>query len=77
MKNDIYNLKINNGESFQDEKKRVIFFLKDLKKLNSNNILIVSHQEVIQIIGNYFNNLSDSRVWEMNVDNCDVLEFEL
>jgi len=77
LEQDIFNLKFNNGESFQEEKKRVFSFLEELKNYNLNNILIVTHNEILQIINGYFNNLSDQEMWNTKIDNCQVLEINL
>ena len=74
LKPDIFNLKFNNGESFQEEKKRVFSFLEELKSYNLNNILVVTHSEILQIINGYFNNFSDQEMWDTKIDNCQVLE---
>lgn len=77
LKPDMFNLKFNDGESFQEEKKRVFSFLEDLKLLKHKTILIVTHSEILQIINGYFNNLSDKDMWNTKIDNCQVLEFEI
>ena len=77
LKPDTFNLKFNNGESFQEEKKRVFSFLKEIKSYNLNNILVVTHSEILQIINGFFNNLSDQEMWNTKIDNCQVLEVNL
>ena len=77
LKPDIFNLKFNNGESFQEEKKRVFSFLEEIKNYNLNNILVVTHSEILQIINGYFNNLSDQEMWNIKIDNCQILEVNL
>ncbi|MCK5476922.1 MAG: histidine phosphatase family protein [Candidatus Aenigmarchaeota archaeon] len=77
LKPNIFNLKFNNGESFQEEKKRVFSFLEELKTYNLNNILVVTHSEILQIINGYFNNLSDHEMWNDKIDYCQILEVNL
>ena len=77
LKPDIFNLEFNNGESFQEEKKRVFSFLEEIKNYDLNNILIVTHSEILQIINGFFNNLSDQEMWNTKIDNCQVLEVSL
>ena len=77
MKPDIFNLKFNNGESFQEEKKRVFSFLEELKNYDLANVLVVTHSEILQIINGYFNNLSDQEMWNTKIDNGQVLEINL
>ena len=74
---DIFNLKFNDGESFQEEKKRVHSFLEELKLLNYGNVLVVAHSEILQIINGYYNNLSDQEMWNTKIDNCQVLEVDI
>jgi broad specificity phosphatase PhoE len=77
LKLDIFNLKFNSGESFQEEKKRVFSFLKELKNYKFNNILVITHSEILQIINGYFNNLSDREMWNTKIDNCQILEIDI
>ena len=77
LKPDIFNLKFNNGESFQEEKVRVHSFLKDLESLEYNNILVVTHSEIMQIINGYYNNLPDQEMWDQDPDNCQIFEFNI
>ncbi len=77
LKPDFFNLKFNNGESFQEEKKRVFSFLNDLKKKNCKNILVVTHNEILQIINWYYNNLSDEEMWDIKINNCQILAFQI
>ncbi|GAG11535.1 unnamed protein product [marine sediment metagenome] len=74
---DFWNAKHKNGESFEEEKKRVITFLKNLKKSSYENVLIVTHGEPIQIINSYFNNLNNNKMFKFKVANCQIMEFNL
>ncbi len=75
IKDDLFNKKVNNGESFQEEKKRVFKFLDELKESKKDNILLVSHHEIIKIIIGYFNKLSDQEIWNLRIDNCGINQF--
>lgn len=77
LKPDLFKLKFNNGESFQEEKKRVFSFLKELEDLNHSVILVVTHSEILQIINGYYNNLSDQEMWNTKIDNCEILNIEI
>lgn len=59
------------------EKKRLFSFLEELKNYNLNNVFVVTHSEILQIINGYFNNLSDQEMWDTKIDNCQVLEVNL
>ncbi len=77
MEKNILNTKINNGESLAEEKERVVSFLKDLKSLKFNKILVSTHGEVLKIVYGYYNQLPNNEMWETSIDNCQVLEFDL
>ncbi len=76
IKSDIFNLRLNGGESFQEEKNRIYNFLEELKKTTYQTILVVAHSETLQIVNGFFHNLSDEEMWKIKIDNCEVLEFE-
>jgi len=64
VKPDPFNIKHEDGESFQEEKKRVFSFLDDLKALKANSVLVVGHNEPLKIVYGYFHNLSDEEIWK-------------
>jgi len=74
---DFWNSKHKNGESFEDEKKRMISFIKDLKKLSYDNVLIVTHMEPIQLIKGYFEDLENYSTLKIKFDNCQIWEIEI
>lgn len=77
MKKDLFNIKLPDGESFLEEKTRVFSFLDELKNLKFKNILIVSHHEIIKIIVGYFNQLNNQEIWDLKINNCAILKFEI
>lgn len=74
IKDDLFNRKIVNGESFEEEKVSVFSFLNSLK--NYETVLIVSHHEIIKIITGYFNELTNQEMWELRINNCEIGIFE-
>ena len=74
---DFWNAKHNNGESFEEEKKRVISFIKYLIKLPYENVLIVTHGESIQIIKGYFDNLSNKEMLNITIANCSIHNYRI
>jgi len=70
-------LKFGDGESFLEEKERVLSFLEDLKKVEANSVLVVTHSEPIQIINGYFKKLSDEEMLATKIKNCQLLEYNL
>lgn len=70
-------MKLNGGESFQEEKKRVFSFLRDFRKLKYKCILVVAHEETLKIAYGYFNKLNDEEMWEIRVPNGYIIEFEI
>ena len=74
---DFWNAKHKNGESFEEEKKRLISFLKNLKNNKYNTILIVTHGEPIQIIKGYFDNLNNKEMLNITINNCSIHEYKI
>lgn len=77
INNDRFNSKVNGGESFQEEKKRISSFLEELKDYNLDNILVVAHEDTLTAINGYYNNLSDEEMWKTKIHNCEILEFDI
>jgi len=77
VKDDIFNLKFINGESFIEEKNRVFDFLDNLKNYNYKNILVVAHDDTLKIINGYYKKLSNQQIRDTKIENCHVLEFEV
>ena len=77
IRNNILNGKINEGESFLDEKKRVFSFLDDLVKMNYKIVLVVAHEDTLKIAKGYFENLSDEEIWGLDFGNCEIVDFEV
>jgi len=74
---DFWNVKHKNGESFEEEKKRMISFIKNLKKLPCENVLIVTHMEPIQLIRGYFKGLENYGMLKYKIDNCQIWEVDV
>ncbi|MCH7568728.1 MAG: histidine phosphatase family protein [Nanoarchaeota archaeon] len=74
---DIFNVKINDGESFEDQRKRISLFLKYLERKDYRIVLIVAHSDTLQIINQLINNLSDKEMLEFKPKNCKIRKFEL
>ena len=74
---DFWNAKHKNGESFEEEKKRVISFVKNLKKSSYENVLIVTHQETIQLIKGYIECLENYATLKIKIDNCQIWEVDV
>ncbi len=77
VEKDIFNTRVNDGESFLDEKKRIFSFLNDLKKIHCENVLVVCHEDTLKIADGYFNDLSDEEIWAREFGNCEMLEIEV
>jgi len=74
---DFWNAKHGNGESFEEEKIRVISFIKNLKNNRYDTILVVTHGESIQIVKGYFNNLNNKEMLNLIIENCHIWEVEI
>ncbi len=74
---DRFHIRPENGESWQDEKKRVFSFMEYLKKMNYGSVLIVNHGDNMLMIEGYFKRLSDQEMWDLPYpDNCEIMEYE-
>lgn len=74
---DFWNVKHKNGESFEEEKKRVHSFVKYLKNFSYKVVLIVAHGETIQIIRGYFEDLTNKEMLNLNIKNCSIYKIKI
>ncbi|MCH7850356.1 MAG: histidine phosphatase family protein [Nanoarchaeota archaeon] len=74
---DFWNAKHGDGESFEDEKKRVINFIEYLKNLHYMDVMIVTHGESIKIIKGYFDNLSNQEMLNLKINNCSIHNYKI
>ncbi|MEI7522254.1 MAG: histidine phosphatase family protein [Candidatus Saccharibacteria bacterium] len=72
-----WTVRLNNGESFEDEKLRVVAFLQDLKQRSETSVLVVTHQAIARIIYAISNNLPNEKVDELEVSNTHSFEITL
>lgn len=77
IETDIFNKKINGGESFQEEKIRIHSFLNEIKNMPQSSTLVVTHAEPLKIIAGYFNGLSDSELFAKRFENAEVFEVSI
>ncbi|MDA3855920.1 MAG: phosphoglycerate mutase family protein [Candidatus Woesearchaeota archaeon] len=73
---DEWNAKFNDAESFNEEKSRVYEFLNNLKKENYENVLIVTHDSIIQKIYGFINDLTNEEIINIEIPNCSIHDFE-
>lgn len=77
VEKDRFHIKPKNGESWQEEKKRLFSFLDDIKKNRYESVLVVTHGDNMLIIKGYFKKLSDQEMWNLSYpDNCEIIEYE-
>lgn len=72
-----WTVRLNGGESFEDEKIRVQAFLNDLKKRPEKSVLIVTHQALARLIYAIHNGLPNEKVDEIEVSNTHCFNLEL
>ncbi len=65
------------GESFLEEKERIIDFLEDLKKRDLDVVLAVGHHQPMRIVYGYFKGLSDEEMYGKKIKNGEILEFDI
>ena len=73
----VLSVKINGGESFEDEIKRIKEFLHKLKKENYNKVLIITHYDIIQAIKIITEDYDLKKIKEFKPKNCEIFKFEL
>lgn len=73
VQKDFFYKKLPGGESFQEEKLRLLDFLQSLKNKKYRNVLIVSHQEPIQIMLGILDGLSDEEMVKRILKNAEIV----
>lgn len=74
---DPFDWKVPGGESYRELVARVHAFLGDMRGIpESENALVVTHHEVLQAVAGYFQQLALPDMWQIWVENCEILAFE-
>ena len=71
-----WTVRLNDGESFEDEKIRVQAFLNDLQKRPERCVLVVTHQAIARLIYASIHHLPNEKVDDVEVSNTHCFEFE-
>lgn len=73
------NYNIQGGENLHDFEKRILEFIQEIKqKYNDKTILVVAHGGVAKLLIANFWGMPESRnLIEIDVKNCEILEFEI
>lgn len=74
---DPWNAKFEGGESFEDEKKRMIKFLDFLRTQENENVFIVTSGGLANIIYGIVHGLSNDDTFNRAIPNVEVFEFVL
>ena len=74
---DKWNAHFNDGESFEDEKRRTIDFLHSLKDMPYEHILIVTHGGVANIIYGLAHHLTNEETFNRDIGNAAIFSCEL
>lgn len=77
IETDPFNLKGPGGESFQELKSRVHSFIEGLSQTYDECVLVVTHMDPAKIITGYFQELTDSEIWSLEMQNCALREFRV
>lgn len=75
--NDFVNIAATNGESYIDLHTRTVQFLKELKKLNKERIVIVTHAGVIRSLWSYINKGSLENSFDLKLNYGHIIKFTL
>jgi broad specificity phosphatase PhoE len=73
---DPVHFKYGDGESYLEQKVRVLAFLEDLRQYHARAVLVVTHHEVLQIVNGHFRQLQDIEMWRTWIDHGQVLAFD-
>lgn len=73
------NYNINSGENLHDFEKRILEFIKEIKqKYDDKTILVVAHGGVAKLlIANFYGMPESKNLVEIDVKNCEILEFDI
>lgn len=71
-----WTVRLNGGESFEDEKARVKQFLNDLQERPEKCVLVVTHQAIARLIYANVNRLPNKKVGDIEVSNTHCFDFE-
>lgn len=74
---DLLNFRIKGKESWIDVKKRAADFVDFLKGESYDNVLVVTHEVVVQCALSIFGKLSNIEARTRKIKNCEFFEFEL
>ncbi len=76
---DILNAKMPWCESHHDVKLRVHSFLRELASNKGwlKEICVVTHTEIMKIITGYYQGLSNTDTWNLQIEQCKVLEIQI
>jgi broad specificity phosphatase PhoE len=72
-----WTVRLNGGESFEDEKKRVADFLQDLKQRQEKCVLVVTHQAIARLIYANIFDIPNEEVNSIEVSNTRCFNFEI
>lgn len=72
------NIKYQKAESVRDLYDRAVNLIKELKKMNYENIILVTHSGIIRVLYYYFNGIPENGILsEVTIKNCEVFEYDL
>ena len=71
----LWSAKMGDGESWDEEKKRVHAFLDRLVTLPYACVLLVTHMEIMQIMEGYFKKLSNDEMFEKKFGNGEFVKY--
>lgn len=72
-----WTVRLNGGESFEDEKLRVGKFLESLKKRDEKRVLVVTHKAIATLIFAQVFDVPKEEVADIEVSNTHCFDFEL
>ena len=74
---DRLNIRVGDGETLLEHKRRILGFLDWLRVQPYATVLVVAHEEILRVFAAYARNLDDEEMIDLEVGNCAVFSFEL
>ena len=69
--------RVGGGESLLEHKERIVRFLDWLRLQPDGKVLVVAHEETLRVFAAHARGLSDERMIDLEIGNCEVFYFEL
>jgi len=70
-----YNIFPPAGESVRQYRQRVLKFHDEVKSIDDQTVLVVTHEETMRVFHAHFNGLGPEEMLQLNFRNCDLVKY--